>query len=372
MAKRGEGYETKVKAKPPVDPATGNVRVKHPLSDEVLDEHIEWWQMDDPLSVAGEVLNKIKHLDNMQQSTRWALALNATLYHGNSSEGFLANYGLPPVLSWSVAAELGGPIHNVVASCIDTLVAMVTANKPQATFVTRDGDYNQRIRAEGLTHFGLGFLEQIKAYNMGPRYATDAALFSDGLCKLTVQGKGKDAKIIADRVLRPTLYVDEAEAYYGDARQLYQRILLTKETLGAKYGDLQPGNDEIIAATPSQPESDFFFPGGQDTTSRICDVYEAWKLPAKEGMQGRHVICTRAGVLLDEPWTRMQFPFVHLRWRMPTVGYWGDSLASALRGYQLKINRLDRTIDETMRRMSLGRWMIAHGSRSRVAPIYLT
>jgi len=370
--KRGEGYQTRVKKKPEVDPETGNPRVKHPLSFEAPDERLDWWQVDekDTAGLAGMILERVKHLDQLQQSTRWALALNATLYHGNSSEGFLANYGLPPVLSWSVAAELGGPIHNVVASCIDTLVAMVTANKPQATFVTRDGDYNQRIRAEGLTHFGLGLLEQIKAYSMGPRYATDAALFSDGLCKLTAQGQGKDKKIVAERVLRPTMYVDEAEAYYGDARQLYQRIVLTKEIAFAKFGHLQPGNEEILYATPSVPESDFFFPGGQDTTSRVCDVYEAWKLPAREGDgSGRHVICTRSGVLLDEPWTRMVFPFVHLRWRMPTAGYWGDSLASALRGYQLKINRLDRTIDETMRRMSLGRWMIAHGSK--VSPMHL-
>lgn len=360
-------YETKVKGKPPIDPETGNPRVKHPLSDELIDEHREWWQLDkaDTTGLAGMVLERVKHLDNMQQSNRWAMALNATLYHGSASEGFMSNYGLPAVLSWTVASELGGPVHNVVSSCIDTLTAMVTCNKPQATFVTRDGDYNQRLRAEGLTHFGLGMLEQIKAYQMGPRYVTDACLFSAGMMKITVQ----DGKVVGERVLRPTLYVDEAEAYYGDARQLYQRQLLTKERLLAKYGDLQKGNEEVIQATPSQPESDFFFPGGQDTTSRICDVFEAWKLPSKEGMEGRHIICTRSGVLLDEPWRRMRFPFVMLRWKKPTVGYWGDSLASALRGYQLKINRLDRVIDETMRRMSMGRWMIAHGSK--ISPMHL-
>jgi hypothetical protein len=354
-------YETRVKPKPPIDPRSGLPRVKHPLS-ATENEAQDWWTLgDNEASLAPALVDRIQRLDQMQQGHRWSLALNATLYHGTSSEAFLSNYGLPSVTTWSASSELGGPVHNVVASCVDTLVSKVTQNKPAATFTPKGGDYNQRIRAEGLTDFAAGMFQQLKIYDMDARYATDACLFQAGIIKLTV----KDDKIVGERSLRPNLYVDEAEAYYGKPMQMYEKKVITRHQLLAEF----PDKEEEILAAPAQAASDFFLPGFEDTTGRLAERFEGWRLPDYEGGDGLHVVCTRSGVLLVEKWKRMQFPFVMLRWNRPTVGYWGDSFVGGLRASQLKINRLDKTIDETMRRMSLGRWMVPNGSK--LSPLHL-
>lgn len=363
-----EKYEPKVrKDDAKIDPKSGLKRRRHPLSSDTDRQTPEWWMIDpkDEMALAAALVAKEKHLETVQQAQRWGMALNLTLYLGTNAESMLASYGLPSVMNWTTAAELGGPVHNVVASCINTICAKVTTNEPKVTFITSGGDYHKRMRARGLTEFAAGLFDEIGIYGLDEVLTSDACLFGPAILKVYVDENGDEPKVTAKRVLRAAVKVDDAEAYYGNAKQFYEREIVTRDELLAQY----PGKEDIIMSSPSHPESDFFFPGGEDTQVQLIEKIHGYRLPHKKGDAGRYTVATTSGILSDEPYYRMKSPYVILRWQKPKVGFWGDSLGSALRGYQLKINRLDRTIDETMRRMSLGRWMIAHGSK--VSPMHL-
>lgn len=340
------------------------------LPEEAVRGPLLWWRMptvrpdrgsdSDGLQLASVAWAHLDSLRTQQEQLVWLQALNATIYHGGAIESFVSLYGgMTPVAMWGQGMLMGGPIHNIVRSCVDTVVATMSMSKPKATAVSMRGTWEDRLKCEGLTDFGAGLAEQTDIYSMLPRLDTDAAIFGDGFLKVSV----RDGKFCAERRLSPNLLIDEREGYMGDPRFLFERGAETRERLAVLYPDAA----DVIEQTMTTADADYFRPPIDDAYSTVIEYVEGWRLPANPGSEGRdgngrHIVFTRAGVLCDEPWQRAGFPFVKHSWSQPTLGWRGESFVSSLRNGQLKTNRIDTIIDETMRRMSVGRWLVPSGS----------
>ena len=356
----------------PDDPIGTEERPKRLLPDQNVGP-VFWWTLpkfevgaDPEVGVRGDSFDLANHAYLMydsllaeQEALRWLLALNAVLYHGGSIESFAANYGASPLSMWAGGFDLAGPIHNIVKSAVDTIVARISMNKPKATAVSVNGTWEDRLKCEGMTDFMSGVFNQIDFYAKLPAILRDACLSGDGILKVHQE----DGQLRGTRVLRGHLTIDEAEGYMGDPRTIFEKRIASRERLAARF----PKAAEVVARTQTSTESDYFRPPVMSPYSTVVEYLHAYRLPDMPGAEGatgkgRHTIFTRAGVLEDSEYNEEDFPYLRLTWSPPTTGYWGESFVSALRGGQLKLNRVDNVIDETMRRLNAGRWMVPSGS----------
>ena len=97
-------------------------------------------------------------------------------------------------------------------------------------------------------------------------------------------------------------------------------------------------------------------------------VVEAWRLPQAEGSPGRHCIVCGDATLLDEEWTRDDFPLVFLYRQQPAQGIWGMSLAQELSGLQLAVNKLLRDIQRAQA-LVVGHYLIDNATEVNTASI---
>lgn len=218
---------------------------------------------------------------------------------------------------------------NVVQSVVDTKQAKVAKNRPRPMFLTQGGNFRQRQEAKKLTKFADGLFYETKAYEKGQRVFIDAEVFGTGAIKVYREGD----KVCLERVLVPELHVDEAEAFYGEPRALYQEKYVDRDVLLEMFPEheaaIRLGGDEGGEAKgTAQGEDDLVL------------VREAWRLPSsKDAGDGRHVIAIEGATLLDEEWKKDRFPFAFLRSRERMFGFWGQGAAERLQGIQLDINK---------------------------------
>ncbi len=271
-------------------------------------------------------------------------------------------YGDMPILGFGAysyarqdqsARSLGRLSLNVVRNCADAVTAKITKSKVRPMFLTSDGDYAVQQKAKKLQRLTEGMFYEHGVYATTPRCFQDATVFGTGIVKTYREGD----TICTDRVFPGELMVDDAEAIYGQPRNMYQEKFLDRQV--AK--ELWPKHAQAIEDATCASDDELTF---QDTTSDLIRVREAWHLPSgKKAKDGRHVICIDNATLLSEKWTRDHFPFAFLRWGTPLLGFWGSGLADQLSGIQLEINKLLRQIQQAMHLGSTLKVFVERGSK---------
>ncbi len=354
-----------IKHLPPEEIGT-EVKPRQLLPDEFQQGPVQWWTQpvcdvgkEDGLNLSTYAWQMLDSLNSEQEAVKWLLALNAVLYHGGSIESFAANYGASPLSLWDNGMNLSGPVHNIIKSAVDTIVNRIAINKPKTTAVSINGTWEERLRAEGMTDFSRGVNEQIQLYKKLPAVLRDACLFGDGILKPSVE----DGRIKCQRILRGHIVIDEAEGYSGDPRTFFEYCTASRERLAAKF----PLAADVVAKTQTVSDADYFRPPVQSAYSTVVQYVHCYRLPNRPGYagpdgKGRHIVFTRAGILLDEEYNEAHEPYIRMGFSPATIGYWNEGLVASMRTGQLKVNRVDHVIDESMRRMSVGRWLVADGS----------
>lgn len=256
--------------------------------------------------------------------------------------------------SYSRSAKSERLTCNVVASCIDTATAKIAKNKPAPQFLTNGADYDMRRKAEKLNKFGKGLLHQSGMYRIGPAVFRDACLFGTGFVKEYAEGN----VIRVERTFPWEILIDDAEAMYGEPRQLIQRKFIDRAVLLDSFGTDRGKREAIQRADPSEKDA-----LGRDKLADQLEVFEGWHLPSSKGAgDGRHVICIEDCVLVDEEWKRMSFPFAKYTLEDPICGFWGIGMAERLMGIQLEINRLLQKIQKAMHLLGVPRVILPAGA----------
>jgi hypothetical protein len=320
----------------------------------------EWWKAPSDMALAMELCGTATYLKTNQTYRARQLAANVRLYCGLSVYSY-AGSNVSQMNRTKTLPE-DRPTFNLIQACTDTLVSRIGQDRPEPKFLTDGADYHQRHLAQDLNHFILGEFYQTKAYEKGVKFLRDAIVMGTGVLKVY---EGDDKRVCIDRVMATDLFVDDNDAINGTPQQMLQLKLMDRDKLRANAPDKKA--EEIIKATPqSYPDN---APDSGRTTADQVMVVEGWKLPSgpdKEApgyIAGRHTIATVNGVIFDEPYHKMKFPFVFMNYSDPYLGFFGQSLATQLFGTQLTLNRILYTIAQAITLVGVPRVFIEQNSK---------
>lgn len=238
---------------------------------------------------------------------------------------------------------------NVTKSCVDSLGARISKNKPRPLFLTTDGDFSAQRKAKLLQRYVDGVFYDCNTYAIGQQVFLDATVFGTGI--MAIYRKGD--KIAMERVFPHEVTIDDAEGMYGKPGNLYRRKQLPRTKVLSMFKKFKTEILEVecVDATHS---------GVAD----LIEITEAWHLASAEGEKdGRYVVTIGNATLVDEVYTHDFFPFVFLRLNHKLLGMWGCGIVEQLVGIQVEINRLLRNITQQMNLLSAPKVMVEAGSK---------
>jgi len=306
---------------------------------------LQWWTQQEPYNDVVMAVQEITAAD----TTRRADYMRYVRMYGNRDL-----YGFAPYTHNQVMSQ-DRVTMNVVKACCDTAVSRLSRSQPRPRFLTHGGNWSLKRKARLMERFVDHAFYAAHMYDLAPRVLLDAAVLGTGVLK--VYRHGQD--ITLERVFPGEVFVNPADGFYGEPRNLYQRKFIDRAVLCDMFPDKAGMIREANRTTNTQ---DY----GVDSLVDQLEVVEAWHLPSsKDSGDGRHVICITNGTLLDEQWTRGYFPFCFVRWTERLLGYWGQGVTEDILGIQLEINRLLLKIQKAFHLISTPRIYVEAGSKVR-------
>lgn len=303
-----------------------------------------WWKQDDPGTRAKQLADAAESLEKDQTIRHAMNLLHARLYGNFDMQGF----GAREYMNGSTAAATK-IAFNVVEAGTDTLAAKISKHRPRPQFLSNGAKWGEQQKARRLGHFSEGQFSYAKVYKKSDPVFVDSCVQGTGGFKVIMDDNGK---VNVERAFVDEILVDEADAKYGEPRQMIQGKLCHREMVLACYAD---SKDKTLCKKiedckpPHSVEQNGF--------GDMIMVYEAWHLRSgKDAKDGCHVVCLDDGTeLFYEPWNLDRFPFVFYRFKPKQLGFWGTGVAEILTGIQIELNRLVRSISEQLRRKGKGR-----------------
>lgn len=290
--------------------------------------YYQWWLAETDQELCAQLLSTTAFLKNFHSTRIRQASLYARLYSGKPLYNYLASTS---TLDSSQQMPMGRPTANIVYANTDTLVSMITVDRPKPVFLTDAGSTKEQRLAKEYNQFIAGEFYRCKAYVGGVEIVRDALIFGDGLYKIIK----KDKKVQLERTLETELLTDFNDSYYGRPRQLIHTKLCDRGV----YADMHPKEtDKIYKAVGGTVDNS---PQSIDSVSDQFIISEGWHLPSGEGTKdGRHVIVCSEGVILDEPWVHDYFPFEKLSYNSNPVGWFAQGLAEILFPTQMEIYKI--------------------------------
>lgn len=327
------------------------VRTKDKKNDG--NEVFQWWDANSKKELSQQLIDTAGYLKTNQNYRQRQASIHARMYGNIPLSNFIGQKFTTMTNNSNLPTDR--PTMNIVQSCVDTLTSRLTQSKPKPTFLTDNANYKQRNLAEQLNQFIEGEFHQTRAYELGEKIFRDAAILGTGCVKIY---RDDEDKVALDRVLLTELYCDLNDAFDGKPRTLYHTKLIDRSVLAAYHPDEKSVINRAEQAYPDNSGD------SQKTVSDQVMVVEAWHLPSSsKATDGRHVIATTAGVILDEPYEKSSFPFVFFHYSSRLVGFWAQGLSEQLAGTQIEINRLLVTISRSINLVGVPRIFVEDGSK---------
>lgn len=306
-----------------------------------------WWKQDKkkPAEVADALLKTFRFVEESDAGRITDYRMFTRIYENRDS-----------AVGAGVAQRLRSghrSPYNVTKQVVDAITSQVAKTRPHARFQTFGGNRSLRRKAGLLERWVRSEQYRSNMDRIQPDIFLDCCIYGTGVMKLFADGK----KIVAERTRPGDLFVDSAEAEYGNPANLYQALYLDKhqliEDFGVKEEDIQflkqaARHDDPTRGLAHHAEERFL-------------VTEAWHL-SKKG-HGRHVIASGGLTLVDEKWTKPDFPFLFIRWTKPRDGFWGIGLVEELMALHIDINLSLKRIQKSLK---FGHFQVWLNSASRV------
>ena len=313
-----------------------------------------WWEMDED-DMAQAVVDTGESILSSSGERHAALVRFARLYENCDFEG-LAGKDFSASVMRQLMTGAGMMSLNVGASCVDTLTAKVTKNRPRPSFQCSGASWTMQIKARSLDKWCRGFLYETKAYQKSRQVFVDGCEFGTGFLQVYPT---KGGKLECERVMPNEILVDDLDGQYSNPQQLVRLKWVNRDVLKRMF----PKYAEDIDNAGRGEQLDTV-----NATSEVIEdtikVYEAWHLPSSEGgSDGKHVIAIEGCILFSEKWNICKFPFVVMRFKKRTTGYWGKGVIETVQPIQVELNRVVRSISRQMHRKGKGRTFVQVGSK---------
>lgn len=306
-----------------------------------------WWNIEDERALGKSVINVTDSLKQQAAQRHQSNLVHARLYGNVDIISFGArDYARTPITVGVIPNRIA---FNIVATCVETLGSKIGKQRPRPSFQTSGGSWPAQQRARRANLWTQGLFYETKIHEKAKKVRLSAYVFGTGALKVWVeQERGEAGEVCCEPAFIDDLYVDDADGIDGAPRQLFQRFLVDRDVLIARFPKKQVEIEQADSDQTDKPSN--------GTASRI-EVWEGWHLPSSEKAgDGRHVIVVRGGgVLLSEEWTLDCFPFVFRRYRPRLQGFWAQGIAEILTGIQTELNRLTKSVSEQLRRRGRGR-----------------
>ncbi len=303
-----------------------------------LPSGVRWWLADENI-LAPAVMSQVAAIIQADRGRIDSYNTFAKLY-GTWTPTFwngyqLANSGKP------TAPMRDRLTYNIVQSCVDTLTARISQNKPKPMLLTSAGDSKLQRKAKKLDAFCYGLFYANDFYTEAPKIFRDACVYGEGI----LHSYSENGKIKHERVLPYELLTDYLESHYGprSTKSLF-RIKNIDRT------ELAEANPDKAAEIATMSNTSTFISSNSRSVSDTVTVIEAWRLPVGN-QPGRHVIVTENCVLLDEEHKDDFFPFAIMRYSPRLYGFYAQGMAEQLVPLQVEINR---TLISIQRSLYLG------------------
>lgn len=319
------------------------------MSDQVNSPADAQWWLQPENQKHERMLSVVRSVRAQQEHRKLTDLLHESLY-GNSG-GAVASYGRGAAQQFTGASRLS---LNVVRNMVGAVTSKIAAkNKPKPTFLTEEGNYEQRLQAENLEKFVGGVFYEAGVYAVLASCFRDMCIYGTGCLKAYEDG----GKASVERVRQRELVVDDIEGADMKPRNMYQRKYVDRLVLKKAWGQGDAVREQLIQDCPR--DTDDIEAGYQGMADQVL-VTEGWHLGEDDKTKGRHVIAIEGLDLLDEEWDG-PFPFAFMRWTEDTDGFFGVGLAEELRGIQAEINKLLQQIQKGHHLIS-GHWLVMQGS----------
>ena len=316
-----------------------------------------WWERPE-YDKHDAIITRVRHIRQQQGDRK----IGDLMHH--------AMYGGAPFSAFGLAAPMRKPIAaasrlslNVCRNMVNAVVSKIAAkNKPKPTFLTENGNYELRQKAQNLEKFVQGVFYESKVYPALTSVFRDACVYGTGVLKVL---PGRDCVEVA-RTLPMEIVVDDVEGADATPNDMAQRKYIDRLVMIKRAKEWLSGDKEqltkalaalSVRTSPDPEDAEFAF---QTIADQVL-VTEAWHLGAGHGEMGRHAIVINGCTLVDEEWEG-PFPFAFMRWTPALTGFFGEGLVEELMGVQQEINKLLRQIQRGQHLIT-GHYLVEMGSK---------
>lgn len=299
---------------------------------------VRWWLADDAILPAA-VMSQVTAIINSDRGRIEGYNSFAKLY-GTWTPTFWNGYQLAS--SGRPTAPMRDRLtYNIVQSCIDTLTARISQNKPKPMFLTSAGDSKLQRKAKKLDAFCYGLFYENGLYKKGPKGLRDGCVFGEGI----IHPYSESGRVKYERVFPYEILMDYLEGHYGEesVKSLFRIKNIDRTVLMELYPDK---SSDIARMTGTS----IYLAAASKSVADTVTVVEAWRLPTGS-KPGRHVIVTDNTILHDEGYEDQFFPFAILRYSDRLYGPFAQGMAEQLVPAQIEINR---TLISIQRSLYLG------------------
>lgn len=350
-----------------------------------------WWIAEHGKELGEAVFTQARRVDD-ETVERQQLIVDAYALYGSTNGWPEEGY-----------RDVGIVSHNIIANAADALVSEITQTQPRPMALSHGGNWEKKLRAEGLTHFWDAQFEVLGVRESAPQVALDSIIAGMGIWYPYVDYDFK--KVRLQRIFPTLLLVDDLSCMDCDPRCIYLRHFFDKWTLIEQIREspsysLERKKELIYAIQKADPTPQTytlavpFSVHGRD----VVEVIEAWHLPSappREGGEyeedeneydeairdemgdhdrasqprlirgrtdGRHVMCIANETLFDEEYTRDRFPLPVMRACPSPRGFWGDSLMMRAAPAQDWLNYILERVQDAVHLVAIPRWLVQKGS----------
>lgn len=321
-----------------------------------------WWKDDLSPKQRGErncaafKRTRVAQKWRLDQEERYAALYSKTpMFSATTNRSFRRTFGATP------RAEL-----NVVKSCADAFTSKMTMERPKATFLTTDADWETRQRAKRLERYSDAMRDELGIYDLAQRIVLDACVFGTGFIHPKLEKTHKGPRLAMERVFQSEITLDDREGYYGYPKTLYRSRWIDRDELVERIELANPEDVELKVQAikryrPADPDLQWI---PVDSTADLVLTTESWRLPRiGGGPDGRHCLSIPEMELLYDPYPHSEHPFVAYRRQWGTAGIFGIGLAEELYGLQLQINTILQRLERCFHMMGSPHWLVPGGSQ---------
>jgi len=251
---------------------------------------------------------------------------------------------------------------NLIAQGVDTAGAQIV--KPyRPKYTTTDAEFNLQRQARKLTQVLDGQLLDKDCDAKMAELFTSAAVTGIGHLFGYVT---EDGEIHVENCLPGSILVDPRDGQRGDPYEIHYRVPVARDVLYEMF----PRKEAIIekAGAPSATDRTDLGLHRDSTVDDVLVIYSFRRPSSKTSKDGRFVISTSEGALLDTSWDE-PLPFVSYRWKNRAGSYFGIGLGEAGMLSQARYLRYEARVE--VLESGPARW-ITNDSRNKVRVEKLT